>query len=627
MKGKHILITGFGMLAIAAFLLVMAVVLKDQVVIVNGNHSVTSTTLKPVSVTTTLYTGKKVDDWEYSAGMMADSAGGGLLSRAAQALGNLGGMGVMSKSMTAPMQESLGFSVGGAKDINSFRENIKNNYLPIPTDITYEGLYYDYYFDTGKTMECRKLFCPSYSTAVSKDPISGRDDYYMQVGLNSGLSKADFKRKKLNLVIVLDISGSMSSQFNKYYYDQFGGRREIEGWVDDGKSKMEVATESIAALLDHLNHDDRLSIVLFDDNGYLAKPIRLVGKTDMDKLKDHILDLTPQGGTYMEKGMKLGTEQLSEYKDMDRSDYENRIIFLTDAMPNIGRTGKDSLLSITEENADNKIYTTFIGIGIDFNTELVDHITKIRGANYYSVHSSKEFKERMDDQFEYMVTPLVFNLKLKLDADGYEILKVYGSPEADEATGELMRVNTLFPSETKDGKTKGGIIVLKLRKLSDDGTLRLKASYEDREGVKDSDVKEIVFTDSDRDTFDNTGLRKGVLLARYADLMKNWVIDERASIVDSRPIEPYVTREIGLRCPMPIPEPQLGRWERQSVDLRVSSHYRTLIRDFRDHFEDEMDELGDKSLEQELDILDKLGDYRKGSRDDPVDDDWNFNRK
>ena len=55
--------------------------------------------------------------------------------------------------------------MGGAKDINNFRENIKQDYLPLPTDVTYEGLFYDYYFDTGAAQECKKLFCPSYSYA------------------------------------------------------------------------------------------------------------------------------------------------------------------------------------------------------------------------------------------------------------------------------------------------------------------------------------------------------------------------------------------------------------------------------------------------------------------------------
>ena len=53
------------------------------------------------------------------------------------------------------------------------------------------------------------LFLELY-TNQSKDPFSLEDDYYLSVGLNSNIKESDFARKKLNLVVVLDISGSMS---------------------------------------------------------------------------------------------------------------------------------------------------------------------------------------------------------------------------------------------------------------------------------------------------------------------------------------------------------------------------------------------------------------------------------
>ena len=58
-----------------------------------------------------------------------------------------------------------------------------------------------YYFDTNLQDECSKLFCPSYTLETIKDPFSGNDEYYLSVGLNSGIKKSDFERKKLNLVI------------------------------------------------------------------------------------------------------------------------------------------------------------------------------------------------------------------------------------------------------------------------------------------------------------------------------------------------------------------------------------------------------------------------------------------
>jgi Ca-activated chloride channel homolog len=579
-------------------------------------------------------TTSKIDDWKYEASANDEysrSYGGGVMKTA------------MPMGAPAPMMEAaapganLGFAVGGAKDINNFRENIKNDFLPLPSDITYEGLFYSYYFDTGKKEECTKLFCPSYSTAVSKDPLSGKDDYYLAVGLNSGIKESDFQRKKLNLVIVMDISGSMGSPFDQYYYDRFGNK--VENTDSEGsKTKMEIADKSVVALLSHLKDDDRFGLVLFDDYAYPAKPLSKVGNTDMDAIKKHILDIEEQGGTYMEAGMEEGTKMIEEVSSSDPDIYENRIVFITDAMPNIGDYSESGLGKILANNADNRIYTSFVGVGVDFNTELVEALTKIRGANYFSVHSAKEFAKVLDEDFDYMVTPLVFDLNLKLDAQGWEIEKVYGSPEADEATGEIMKVNTLFPSKTEGGETKGGLVLLKLRKTGEDGgdtliadnsrRLTLKVSYEDRNGKKDSDEKTIEFRNdslltkesnekesNEVERYDNTGIRKGILLSRYADLMKSWATDEaRFKDKPDSPCPPIIVYETGIRCPElrclppmpPLCHIELNEWERQSIPLNVSTHYRKIFRDFAQYFGDEMKAIGDDTLRQELDILDGL---------------------
>lgn len=496
--------------------------------------------------------------------------------------------------------ENIGLAAGGAKDINNFRENIKNDYLPLPTDVTYEGLFYDYYFDTGQTEACQKLFCPSYQYAVTRDPFSGEEEYYLSVGLNSGMKESDFQRKKLNLVIVLDISGSMKHPFDSYYYDQFG--KEVKVTKDANKDKIEIATESVVALLDHLRDDDCFGMVLFNNSAYLAKPLNLVGETDMKAIKDHILEISAGGGTNLDGGMQTASRLYDELTDIDPSEYENRIIFLTDAMPNLGDTSEQGLLGMTKNNAGNGVYATFIGIGVDFNTELIEYITKIRGANYYSVHSAEQFKERLDDEFEYMVTPLVFNLQLTLEAEGWDIEKVYGSPEANEATGELMKVNTLFPSKKEGAETRGGLILLKLKKTASGNGLTLKASYEDRNGNMDSSETIVELEGETPEFFENGGIRKGVLLARYADLLKNWMIDEREHAHFSTPWEPKVDDWNGI----PVPPVTLGRWEHQSLPLMVSGPYQELFKEFRNYFEQEMDAVQDDTLGQELEILDKL---------------------
>jgi len=536
--------------------------------------------------------------------------------------------GAMPMSLSAPSfstnsmaEGTIGFSVGGSRDINNLRENIKNNFLPIPTDVTYEGLFYDYLFDTGAQTPCQKLFCPSYTSAISKDPFSGKDDYLLSVGLNSGIQQKDFARKKLNLLIVLDISGSMSSPFNRYYYDQFGTKKEFptEEKVDEkdmAKTKMQVAAESAVALLEHLNPEDSFGMVLFDDVAYLAKPLRKIGDTDMEAIKGHILELHPQGGTNMSAGMKEATDQFSEYLNADSDEFENRIIFLTDAEPNRGDITETGMLGVTKGNADKKVYTSFIGIGVDFNTELIEQITKIRGANYYSVNSPSEFKKRMDEGFDFMVTPLVFNLKLTVVAPGFKIQEVYGSPEANEATGEIMKVNTLFPSERTGGETRGGLVLLHMKRISDDNTIKLTASYEDRNGKPDSDSIALEF-EKRQEFFSNTGIRKGIALARYANLLKNWLLSERKILEPQKPIPPeLIVPPVGSYYieGIPIididPEFVLGRWERQSAKLRVSDEYKKLFAEFAPYFQRETAAIGDQSMNKELDILSTLSNYK-----------------
>jgi len=60
----------------------------------------------------------------------------------------------------------------------------------------------------------------------------------------------------------------------------------------------------------------------------------------------------------------------------------------------------------------------------------------------------------VEEEFDYMVTPLVFNLKLDFHSDGWRIEKVFGSPEADAATGSLMRINTLFAAKSEGARIR-----------------------------------------------------------------------------------------------------------------------------------------------------------------------------
>ena len=526
------------------------------------------------------------------------------------------------------LSKKLGMAVGGAKDTNNFKANIDNGYLPKLDSITYEGQFYNHYFDTGLNGKvCKELFCPSYSTASKENLFSKEQEYFLSVGLNSGIEEADFKRKKLNLVVVIDISGSMSGSFNSYYYDKAG--KKIKNSDKTRVKKMTIANESIVAMLSHLKDDDRVGIALFDDNAYTAKPLNLVAYSDKKAIRDHILALQERGGTNWSKGYKEGLKLFETIPNS--SEYENRIVFLTDAMPNRGELAKDKLFGLAKSASERGIHTTFIGIGVDFNNDLVEYVSKTRGANYFSVHSSKEFKKLLDKEFDYMVNPLVYDLELKLDSSKYEIAGVYGSPDAKLATGEIMKINTLFPSATEDGKTKGGVVLLKLKKLgegSDD--IKLSVSYTDVNGKAFNNVDKIHFNSKQKDYYDNYGIQKAILVSEYVTLMKNWLMDARAGCNDQVKWIMQDAPELMKHC-MIFPQkralfPAIKTYERKSCTLKVSEGYKKLFQIFKHYYEENMKVLNDNSLQEELNILDKLISQKTQKFDQRPVDDWILTR-
>jgi Ca-activated chloride channel family protein len=561
-----------------------------------------------------------IDDWEYNSTKVVED------SRS-----NFGGKGRSMMTMSAPVPKSfspkkLGMAVGGAKDTNNFGANIDNGYLPKLDSITYEGQFYNHYFDTGLNgKECKELFCPSYSSAKRLNTFSNEEEFFLSVGLNSGIDEKKFKRKKLNLVVVLDISGSMSGNFDSYYYDKSGAK--VKNEEEKSKKKMTIANESIVAMLSHLKDDDRVGIALFDHKAYRAKPLALVKNTNKEAIQKHILALKEQGGTSWSAGYTEGLKLFDEVK-LDK-EYENRIVFLTDAMPNTGELRKGKLFGLAKKASEKGIHTTFVGIGVDFNNDLVEYVSKTKGANYFAVHSSKEFKKLLDKEFEYMVTPLVYDLELKLDSKKYQIEAVYGSPDAKMATGEIMKVNTLFPSSSEDGATKGGVVLLKLKKVgtgSDD--IDLKVSYSSVDGKSFSNQQSIKFDSKKSIYYDNTGIQKAILVSDYVSIMKNWLMDARAGCNDN---VKWIMQEypvIMKRCMIFPPKrpiyPTIKTWERKSCKLKVSEGYHKLFQTFKRAYLKESKEMNDDSLQKELTILDKLIGQKSEAFGKKTLDDWQF---
>ncbi|KAL6768381.1 CGL127B [Auxenochlorella protothecoides x Auxenochlorella symbiontica] len=577
---------------------------------------------------------------------------------------------------------SIGYTTGGAQDVANFRANLNASYLPLPSDVTFNGIIKDYYFDTtGETSQlCTELFCPIYSIGTSPQPAlvqaadgpdsrTNASDLYMAVGLDSGIQADQFSRKKLNLVLLLDVSGSMDSPFNNYYYDQFGVQQNLTD-EEQRKTKIQVAQEVLTGILDLLGPEDRVSIVLFSTDACQPLPLGKVGCLDVKALKADIeRDVKATDSTNTGAGMKLAIKTLEECEaclSADPNEWENRIVLMTDAQTNEGAVEDSELKSILEDAAAKGIYFTIVGIGLDFQTTLVVLITQVSGANYFSVHSPGEFQKRLVSQFNYSVTPLVFDLTLEIQSplglaseDGWRILQAYGSPNNDSTLtpdGKILSVKTLFPSPKEDAAIKGGVVLVRmLRPAAANTPLQLVASYRDRTAfVRKRPASNTTRTVPAGDlgatgpgaSYQSSGVRKAILLARYTDLLRGWLVDQwqvASNATGPLPIPPTLcpgfptlfcpgpqleplsflaslsgqVRDCGLErwvapraCIIPVPDvviaPRLGEWERQSSPLKISADARRAFQEFLPYFQAEAAALADASLDQEVAVLEQL---------------------
>ena len=323
---------------------------------------------------------------------------------------------------------SMGVTVGGAQDIGYARQIIESGGVPDSGYIVAEGIYSEHDIPTP-TGECVDQICLAlgYGYATAVDDSSS--DLFIQLGMTSTIRPEEFHRPHLQLALVIDHSGSMS-----------GG-------------SMEAVREALHRLVAKLTPEDEISIVEFDDEAtLLMAPQRVTNVARIDRIIDGI---EPDGSTDIEAGLALGYSQIAALPDRDG--WSKRVMLFTDAMPNIGRTDRESFAVMTQWYADRKIGLTAFGVGIDFGQELVYHISKLRGGNFFFLESPDKIRSVFDTEFDYLVTPIAYDVEITVATPpGARLKQCYGLPgwKPGDRNAEL-HIPTLFLSSRR------GAIVLR----------------------------------------------------------------------------------------------------------------------------------------------------------------------
>lgn len=209
---------------------------------------------------------------------------------------------------------------------------------------------------------------------------------YLYLSINTPKFKV-LKRKPMNLSIVLDRSGSMA----------------------DSK-KIDYAKAALTSLVNQLSRDDILSIVIYDDVVQVLRPAGKVrNKRDILRLVEEVY---ARGSTNLGGGMIEGFNQVERYASRK---YTNRVILLSDGLANQGITDPYQLNKIARRHRDRSISMTTMGVGLDYNENLMVGLAEHGGGSYYFIESPHSIAHILHREFDALSTILAQNVILELD--------------------------------------------------------------------------------------------------------------------------------------------------------------------------------------------------------------------
>ena len=329
---------------------------------------------------------------------------------------------------------NVGF--GGAQDIGQFRGILDDGGIPGENTLDANGFFNEHFTELPDP-DCGQIICAHGMLAVGKDWQSGNYQAALQVAMNTTVDPADLERLPLNLTIVVDTSGSMATE-----------------------DRIEFVKQGLHLLVDQLEEGDRLALVRYSSD---VEVVASFTPEALDRVALHqtVDQLVAQGATNIYGGLEAGFELAKGSFDPER---QNRVILLSDGLATSGITDDRSILEMSVENISEGIGLTTIGVGSDFNVELMRGLAERGAGNFYFLEDADAVAEVFVDEIDYFVTPLALSVRVQVTAgEAYELGEVVGTRlwKAEGDSGEVFIPGVFVASRTSstpdpNGRRGGG---------------------------------------------------------------------------------------------------------------------------------------------------------------------------